>query len=234
MTDFHSHILPGVDDGSKDVEMSVAMLRTLAEQGVDRVVATPHFYPRRDDPVRFLERRREAADRLQEAISGETGFPELILGAEVYYFPGISHSDVLQSVTVSGKRGILIEMPPAPWTESMYRELENIHTMQGLLPIVAHVDRYIAPLRTHGIPAQLAKLPVLVQANASFFLNRLTGNMAMRMLKKGQIHLLGSDCHDLEQRPPRLGEALSVIRNHGAGRMLDQMDSLGREILFQK
>ena len=49
MTDFHSHILPGVDDGSKDVEMSVAMLRTLAEQGVDRVVATPHFYPRRED-----------------------------------------------------------------------------------------------------------------------------------------------------------------------------------------
>ena len=52
---------------------------------------------------------------------------------------------------VYNEKGILIEMPPAPWTESMYRELENIHTMQGLLPIVAHVDRYIRPFHTHKI-----------------------------------------------------------------------------------
>ena len=231
MTDFHSHILPGVDDGSKDVEMSVAMLRTLAEQGVDRVVATPHFYPRRDDPVRFLERRREAADRLREAISGETGFPEMVLGAEVYYFPGISHSDVLQSLTIAGKKGILIEMPPAPWTESMYRELENIHTMQGLLPIVAHVDRYIRPLRTFGIPGRLAELPVLVQANAEFFLQRSTRNLAMKLLRQGQIHMIGSDCHNLTDRPPNMAGAICEIRRCCGEEILKKLRDL-EDVVF--
>ena len=210
MTDFHSHILPGVDDGSKSVEMSLAMLRALAEQGIERVVATPHFYPKRDNPECFLQRRREACDRLREAVSGEPGFPELVLGAEVYYFPGISHSDVLQSLTIAGKRCILIEMPPAPWTESMYRELENIHVQQGLLPIVAHVDRYIHPLRTFGIPGRLAELPVLVQANAEFFLRHR--RLAMGMLRKGQIHLIGSDCHNVTDRPPNMAGAIREIR----------------------
>lgn len=229
MTDFHSHILPGVDDGSKDVEMSVAMLRALAEQGVERVVATPHFYPRRDDPVRFLERRRKAADRLMESISGEEGFPELILGAEVYYFPGISHSDGLRSLTIAGKRGILIEMPPAPWTQSMYRELENIHTQQGLLPIVAHVDRYIRPLRTFGIPGHLAELPVLVQANAEFFLQ--SRNLAMRLLRREQIHLIGSDCHNLTDRPPNMAGAIHEIRRCCGEEILDKLRDL-EDVVF--
>ena len=57
VTDFHSHVLPGVDDGSASVEESLAMLRLAAQQGIRRVVATPHFYPRYDDLERFLERR---------------------------------------------------------------------------------------------------------------------------------------------------------------------------------
>ena len=60
MIDFHSHILPGIDDGSKSVEMSIKMLRREAQQGISRVVATPHFYPQTDNPERFLRRRAEA------------------------------------------------------------------------------------------------------------------------------------------------------------------------------
>ena len=58
--DFHSHILPGIDDGSESVEQSIAMLRMEAEQGITHVVATPHFYPRHDTPQRFLQRRKDA------------------------------------------------------------------------------------------------------------------------------------------------------------------------------
>ena len=80
--------------------------------------------------------------------------------------------------------------------------------------MVAHVDRYISRFRTHGIPKRLESLPVLVQANAEFFLERSTSRMAMRMLKKGAIHLLGSDCHNLTDRKPDLGDALELIRRH--------------------
>ena len=96
----------------------------------------------------------------------------------------------------------------------MYQELESLHTKQGLVPIIAHLDRYIGAFKTYGIPERLAELPVLVQANAEFFLRPATSHRALRMLKAGQIHLLGSDCHNCSQRKPNLGKALEVIRKH--------------------
>lgn len=211
MTDFHSHILPCVDDGSDSIQMSLDMLHRQAEQGIDRVVATPHFYARHDNPDRFLARRAEAEARLRDAMAAESGLPELTLGAEVHYFSGISHCDVLHELTIDGKRCILIEMPPPPWTESMYRELEGLITRQNLRPIIAHVDRYIRPLRTYRIPQRLAELPVLVQANAEFFLHRRTQKFAMGLLRAGKVHVLGSDCHDLTDRPPNLEAAFHEI-----------------------
>ena len=65
VTDFHSHVLPGIDDGSTSVEESIAMLRMAAEQGVRRVIATPHFYPRHDSPEHFLEKRNLAESALR-------------------------------------------------------------------------------------------------------------------------------------------------------------------------
>lgn len=209
--DFHSHILPGIDDGSASVEESLALLRLEAEQGIRHVVATPHFYPRYTAPERFLEKRNRAAAQLREAMKGESGLPRITLGAEVYFFRGMSESEHLNRLTIGQKRCILIEMPPPPWPEEIYRELVNIRERQGLTPIIAHVDRYIAPFRTHNIPRRLSELPVLVQANAEFFLKNATAGMALRMLKADQIQLLGSDCHNLTDRRPNLGEALRRI-----------------------
>jgi protein-tyrosine phosphatase len=80
------------------------------------------------------------------------------------------------------------------------------------------VDRYIGRFRTYGIPERLEQLPVLVQANAEFFLEKSTAAMALRMLKKDQIHLLGSDCHNRSSRKPNLDEALKVIEKRlGSG-----------------
>jgi protein-tyrosine phosphatase len=211
VTDFHSHVLPGIDDGSRALEQSLQMLRMEAEQGIGRVVATPHFYPQYDTPERFLARRAEAERLLREAMAKEPGLPELHIGAEVYYFHGISQSDVISDLTIDGSKYLLIEMPPPPWSEAMYREIRDLAEKRGYAPIIAHVDRYIGPFRTFGIPEKLERLPVLVQANSDFFLERATASMAMRMLRKGQIQLLGSDCHNLESRKPNLGPALRKI-----------------------
>lgn len=208
--DFHSHILPEIDDGSGNLEESLELLRLSASQGIRQIVATPHFYPRYDSPEKFLRRRAEAEKILRQAAA-EPGLPDVIVGAEVYYFSGISDSELVNTLTIGGKRCILIEMPPAPWKESHYRELEGIYAKHCIIPIIAHVDRYIRPLRTHGIPKRLEKLPVLVQANADFFIQKSTRSMALRMLKKDQIHLLGSDCHNLRSRRPNLQEAMEII-----------------------
>ena len=210
--DFHSHILPGMDDGCKSVEEALCILRMEAMQGVEHVVATPHFYPQYDTPECFLRRRAESEALLREAMTGENGLPTLSIGAEVYYFSGMSDCDAIQELTIDKNRCILVEMPGVPWTEAMYRELEALYVKCGLLPVVAHVDRYISRFRNYGIPKRLARMPVLVQANAEFFLKRATARMALRMLKKGAIHLLGSDCHNLTDRRPNLGAAQELIR----------------------
>lgn len=211
VVDFHSHILPKVDDGSASVEESIDMLRMEESHGIRHVIATPHFYANYDSPQEFLERRKQAYLRLREKMNDQPGLPQVSLGAEVYYFRGISDSDVLPELTMAGRPYIMIEMPQPPWTESMYRDLEGIWEKHNIVPIIAHVDRYIRPLKTYKIPERLEKLPVLVQANASFFLESATSWMALRMLKKNQIHLLGSDCHNLRSRKPNLGGALQLI-----------------------
>ena len=235
LIDFHSHILPGVDDGSRSVAESIEMLRMEAAQGVGHVLATPHFYAQSDSLRRFFARRAAAMDELQRAADGCEGLPTVELGAEVHYFAGMSDSEVLSQLTIGGKECILIEMPPSPWTEQMYRELEWIYTKQGLVPVIAHLDRYIGPFVNYRIPQRLAELPVVVQANASFFLSRSTQKLAVRMLRKGQIHVLGSDCHNLTDRPPNLDKALRVIKqrlgNEIGNQILERMGRQAEEIL---
>ena len=211
MIDFHSHILPGVDDGSDSVEMSVAMLQMEAEQGIEHVVATPHFYAHRHRPEKFLSDRDRAEEALRRELQKYPNLPRLSIGAEVFYFHGMSESEFLPQLTIQGTSSIMIEMGRAPWPDAAYRELERIYQQWGITPVIAHVDRYVSPFRTHGILKRLEQMPVLVQANTSFFLKPSTACMAINGLRKGQIQLLGSDCHDLHNRKPDMADAIKVI-----------------------
>ncbi len=224
MTDFHSHILPGIDDGSPRVEVSLAMLRMESEQGISRIVATPHFYSDRDHPKAFLARRNQAEQALRMELAHFQGMPELWMGAEVSYFRGMSESESLPLLAVRECRCVLIEMPSAPWPEEAFRELEAIRNRQGLLPVIAHIDRYISPFRPWSLLERLSELPVLVQANADFFCGFRTGSMAMKMLKADQIQLLGSDCHNLSSRKPNLGDAVSRIHQKLGKKALNRVE----------
>ncbi len=229
--DFHSHILPGIDDGSTSLEESVAMLQMEAKQGIDYVVATPHFYPDRDKPEAFLKRRNRAAYELHKELLVQPSLPRVLVGAEVHYFRGISESDFLPWLTIGKSNCVMVEMPPAPWPEEYYRELEGIRSKQGLIPILAHIDRYIRPLRTYGIPERLAQMDVYVQANGEFFLDKRTASLAMKMLSAGQIHVLGSDCHNLTSRKPNLGQVNQCIEQKLGREALVRIRKTEREIL---
>ena len=210
LTDLHSHVLPGIDDGSGSLEESLAMLRESANQGITRMAATPHFDPRRDTPEAFLARRDRAAEALLKKT--EPGMPRLLLGAEVRYFRGISESDALPLLTLEGGKALLLELPAGPWPEALWQELSQFRQRTGFLPVVAHLDRYIGPLRTRGIPERLGELELLVQANSGFFLKKTTASLALRLLREDRIHLLGSDCHGMRYRRPDLGAALEKIQ----------------------
>jgi len=122
-------------------------------------------------------------------------------------------------------------MPLPPWKEWMYQELADIYYKQGLTPIIAHMDRYVAPWRTYRIPERLADLPVLVQVNGSFFLNKKTRRMALRLLQREMIHLLGSDCHNLQHRRPNLEEAGKVILQYLGEEVVQQLQQYEQHVL---
>lgn len=228
--DFHTHILPCVDDGSRSVNESLEMLRLCSRMGIRQVVLTPHFYPDRDHPDRFLSRRKAALEALREAAAGEE-LPELIPGAEVHYFPNMSSSDALPRLTIGGSHYLLVEMPMCRWTERMYRELEMIRQNQGLTPIIAHLDRYLTPFTAGKTLRQVAELPVMVQVNGDFFLQRSTARRALRMLDRGQIHLLGSDCHNLKDRKPNLGTVRKLIREKRGNEPLERIAYFEQHVL---
>ena len=211
MVDFHSHILPDIDDGSSSREMSIEMLHMEAQQGITHVVATPHFYAREDKLEHFLQRRDRAEQALRSEMEKHTDLPELLVGAEVSFFRGISESEFLHELKIRGTDSVLIEMPASPWNDAMFSELGAIWERQRLVPIIAHIDRYIGPWRSFRIPQRLALLPVLVQANAEAFTDRHFEKLMMRLLKGDAIHLLGSDCHDLAERKPNLADAVERI-----------------------
>ena len=223
LVDFHSHILPGIDDGSPDLETSIKMLKMAYAQGIETMVATPHFDPNSDTPESFLQRRKEAEKLLRAEMAKHEHMPELHVGAEVFYYSGISDSAHLSDLAIDKTGFVLVEMPSCEWTDHMYGELEGIYLKQGLIPIVAHLDRYIRPFGFGRVVKRLQKMPLLIQCNTDFFLHSATKRKALRMLKKDSIHLLGSDCHDTYHRPPDLGDTAKEICKHIGDQWIDNI-----------
>lgn len=223
MIDFHSHILPGVDDGSKDAQMSAALLQMLQQQGVTTVVATPHFYAERHTPEDFLCRRAEALAKLPETPL------RVLAGAEVAYFDGMCHSDALKDMCIGDTNLLLVEMPFETWTERMVQEICEIVTYQNLRPVLAHVDRY----RSQFMRACTALLEydVLFQFNADVFLDWRRRRWALAQLDRGMVHFVGSDCHNLTTRPPQMDKAAQVITRKRGAEALTALTEFSQDML---
>ena len=208
MVDFHSHILPSIDDGSDSVEESLKMLDMLREQGVSAVVATPHFDANSASIERFLDNRKQSYASLSGAV--DEGCPKVYLGAEVLYYSGIARWENLESLCIEGTRVLLLEMPLSRWTTSVVREVLAISNTKGITVVLAHIERYLK-LQKPGVIEELLNNGIYMQVNASFFVERRTRRKALKMLRNRQIHVLGSDCHGSVVRPPKIGEAGEAI-----------------------
>lgn len=224
MIDWHSHLLPEMDDGSHSVAESMAMMQAQTEQGVTTVIATPHFYANDESVDSFLKRRTRAAELLREQLP--EGMPSVRLGAEVRYYPGISRMEGLRSLCIEDSNLLLLEMPMIPWTESMVRELIGMSGRDGICLLMAHIDRYLS-LQSREVWSRLLDNGVLMQTNASFFASLTTRRKALSLLKEGYIHLLGSDCHNMTSRPPHIGKAFDVIQRRFGPDYVRQMNEYG-------
>ena len=199
MTDYHCHILPRMDDGAKDLDMSLDMLRLMMSQGVDRIVATPHFYAHREESVRaFLQRRQEAYRQIEDT---DCTMPYFHLGAEVAVEQGISRLPGVHQLTLADTSYILVELPYAPFAHWMLEEIDSLSQRYGLTPVLAHIHRY-ARFYTREQMAEVLRTEAVLQFNTEAFRSFQERRFAMSLIKRGFPYILGSDAHNMTSRRP--------------------------------
>ncbi len=229
MTDLHTHILPGMDDGAQSMEEALMLLRMQAQQGVDTVALTPHFYKRRENATDFLARRKAAWIRLQEATQNDD-YPKLILGAEVAWMSEMTQWPELEALCYQGTKTLLVELPTMPWTDSVFRELYSLEGRRGIMPMIAHVDRYFYFQKEKSIERLLEMgYPVQVSAEALFRL--FTRKKALNLLENYE-GLLISDCHNLTDRKPNIEAAMKIVEKKLGHRTAREIAGVTDEVLI--
>lgn len=226
--DFHSHILPGIDDGSRNVETSIGMLRMCKEHGVDTMIATPHFYADSNTVERFIDSRQKAYDKV---MAENMDIPQIIMGAEVAFFAGISRAEKTDALKVEETDIMLLEMPFVTWSDSVVQEVRDLIEKRHFHIILAHIERFLQMPGNKPYVRQILELPVTVQVNAETLLDFRQKGKMLKMFKKGQAHIIGSDCHGMHHRGPNLWLGREVLEKKLGHEFLENMDSYGTKLL---
>ncbi len=209
MIDLHCHILPGVDDGARDLDDSAGMARDAAADGVETVCATPHI--RHDHDVRI----HEVAGRVAalNARLREDGTPLVVLqGGEVAEtaVEDLSEEELARVALGSG-RWVLLEPAPGPLTDSLSRRVEHL-SERGHRSLIAHPERHLSADMFERLAGLIAD-GALVQATAYFFLWEASAAGMLALAEAGLVHVLGSDAHSSHGgRPVHLSAALEKLR----------------------
>jgi protein-tyrosine phosphatase len=195
------------------------MLKTLRSDGVDVVVATPHLYLFRDSKSRFLERRSRTAEALAKAMeatdeyqspNGESDYPKIILGAEVYFDPGLNSMN-LKDLCIDGTDYLMLELPYASFTTTFMNQFANFLYTCEVKIILAHIERYFDFSEAKKV-FEVLDYGLIAQGNCESIIAARTRKNTLALIDKGHINLLGTDLHDAYKRPPRFGEAERIIR----------------------
>ncbi len=213
MIDLHTHILPCLDDGAQSVAVAAEMLQAEKLQGVSCVVFTPHYYGKYS-PQTFIEKRREAFESVRGSIPDGL---DVRLGAEVH-FTGVNVPDYdeLCSLAIEGTKYILLEFPfTSDWTKSLLDSVADFIADTGYTPIVAHVERYLEVLQNPALISRLIEMGCLLQVNADSFARRYTKSFVFALLKRGWVHCIGTDAHDITNRPPDYTAAKKAVADAG-------------------
>lgn len=240
MIDFHCHILPGIDDGSRDVEESLALITEESKQGIQSIVFTPHFYAHRDSVDHFLFIRDKSFQKLKPAMEDQSLGMETYLGAEVYYFGGIGRAETAEKLCIQGTDILLLEMPFCQWTKDMLADIEQLIHKGKRKVILAHIERYFEFQKDKGVMEAVLALPLILQINAGSllagaglmdFAGKKKVKKCLALLREDREVLLGSDAHNMRTRLPRLEAGRAVIAEKIGADRLEEIDSLGERML---
>ena len=232
MIDFHSHVLFRIDDGAKDIETSIAMLRQAYDSGTDVILLTPHYYPREESGTdNFLDRRKRRFDELCRACYG-LDVPELVLACEVNIHTNFSSFERLRELCIGDTDYMLVEMPQTgKWEDWMYECIYSLK-LKGIKPIIAHIDRYLN--HPEQDLAALDELRPLYQVNSDSILTYAGRKKVLELFYKNRVHVLGSDMHGLESRKNTLPEAYIQLEKRFGEDFISYIEKNGDLILLNR
>lgn len=195
MIDIHSHLLPGVDDGSVSIEQSLEQLRILSQSGVKKLYLTPHFM--RNIYHNTKERTEPVYKRLQEAVIASGIEIELELGCEYFLDNKLKETVIQEGLEMGSSRYVLFETTLQQIPKDIFNMTYDIQK-EGYKLIFAHPERYKEINRHPDMVEELKYHDIYLQLNAGSFLGyygRQAEQTAWRLLEKGSVHFIASDNH---------------------------------------
>lgn len=210
--DIHTHILPGVDDGAKNLEVSSKMLQIAYEQGVRAIIATPHYelgnQTTKDNLMKAFEMVEEEIKRLSLPM-------KLYLGNEIMYQEGcLAAVKEGRALTLAGSRYVLIEFGYEVSFKTIYRGMQQF-IQAGYYPIIAHVERYQALYKKENNINDLIELGCYIQMNGKSLMGgpfNALSSWCKQLVKHGYVHFIASDCHNETERAPMLGDCIRRLK----------------------
>ena len=220
LINIHSHILPQIDDGAKDIDMAIEMLKESYSQGVDNVILSYHFHPdHSEQKEKALSQLHLLESRMEETSTGQV--PHMYLGSEILYDSNsISYIKSGQAFTLANSKYVLIEFLPSDSFGKITSAILEFK-LNNYRPIIAHAERYECLSEISNVK-KIVDSGGYIQINARNFLTnkwnlseKKRKKRLIRMLQMGLVHFIADDCHDIQDRGPCLGHAFNQLRDEG-------------------
>ncbi len=212
VVDMHCHILPGIDDGSKDIIESLKMLEIAQKDGITHIVCTPHYKNHRKNVTKeelvasFIAFKKKAKEEGSDV--------ELYLGNEVFYFGELGQAvDDDKICSMNDGEFMLVEFHPGDSYHTIRNGLDDVLGL-GFVPILAHVERYECINRHIDNVAALRRMGIKIQVNAASIEGKYGSSIkhfVHHLLKNKMVDYVSTDAHGSESRSPQIKKCRDIL-----------------------
>ena len=216
MIDNHCHILYGVDDGSKNLDMSLAMLKKEKDSGVSLVYLTPHQGKDNLTGSMLKERYQSFLSEVREKGIDM----DIRLGAEIYHYRGLK-KDLRsgKALTMDGTKYVLVEFSTR--TETNIAEIVYELSVSGYIPIIAHIERY--PYLKKQDYFDIKEAGGLIQINSAAFHHLWNRRLIKFLLKNDLVDYVATDAHNMTTRRPEITDAIGYLKDNCPAQYLEKL-----------
>ena len=226
--ELHTHILPGIDDGAKTKAESFELLDDCKRQGIYTAVMTPHFYPG-DQSMKDFLKKREAAF---QSISDYEGV-KLLRGSETLMSELLFNYSSLDELCIEGTNYLLLEMSyHSKWSDTLFDSIGRLMDRYEIIPIIAHVERYEPIKKYYKMVQEFRDMGCLIQMNGGSLIPKWSRIFCFKLLRRGWIDVIASDCHNMTTRRPVYREAMKIIEDKLGVDYVDALEDCAYSIVY--